>query len=78
MALTRDQIRLLSRVISETKEHEIDCDQFVTHLAEWSERVLGGQSIHDANDSVWQHLSICPECNEEFRVLTEVLKENSQ
>ena len=73
MALTQEQIVRLSQVISQTKEHELDCDEFLGHLAEWSERVLQGESIDNATDSVRGHLSICPECLEEFQVLTEVL-----
>jgi hypothetical protein len=76
MTLKRDQIALLARVISETKDNELDCDEFVVHLAEWSERVRGGQSIQDASEAVLHHLSICPECDEEFKLLTEVLKES--
>ena len=77
MALTRDQIVRLTQVINHTQERELDCDEFVVHLAEWSERVLNGESLSDANDAVQHHLSICPECDEEFRVLMEVLKERS-
>ncbi len=78
MALTEDQIRLLTSVISETKEHELDCDQFLVHLAEWSERVLNGESIANATQEVQNHLKVCPECQEEFEMLMEVLRSNLQ
>ncbi len=76
MALSNEQIKLLTRVVANTREHELDCDEFLTHLAHWSERVQAGDSLEQAKLSVRHHLSICPECNEEFQMLTDVLKEN--
>ncbi len=53
-------------------------DEFVVHLAEWSERVLVGESISNAHDAIQHRLSICPKCKEEFKLLTEVLAGNSK
>lgn len=75
MALSKDQIRLLTQVVAETQEHELDCEEFLNHLAAWSERVNEGESIETASQFVQHHLAICPECSEEFRLLTEVLKD---
>jgi hypothetical protein len=73
MALTPEQVERLSQVIHQTQDQEIDCDDFVRHLAAWSERMINGGSIDEATDEVRGHLSICPECREEFQVLIEVL-----
>lgn len=51
--------------------------KILPHLAAWSERVQAGESIDDANEAVQHHLSICRECNEEFKVLTEILGEGT-
>jgi hypothetical protein len=73
MALTQEQVERLTQVIGQTKDNELDCDEFLPHLAEWSERVQNGESIDNAAELVRGHLSICPECLEEFRILAEVL-----
>lgn len=75
MALTKRQIEILADAVQKTRDEELDCDEFMVHLAAWGERVLQGQSIDDASQSVKHHLHICPECEEEFRVLKEVLSE---
>lgn len=75
MTLTKRQIKILADAIQQTRDEELDCDEFMVHLAAWGERVLQGQSIDDASKSVKHHLQICPECEEEFRVLKEVLSE---
>ena len=73
MALTQEQVARLTQVISQTKDSELDCDEVLRHLAEWSERVQNGESIDNAAESVRGHLSSCPECLEEFQILAEVL-----
>lgn len=77
MAMTKQQITILADAIQKTRDEELDCDEFMVHLAAWSERILDGQSIDKASESVRHHLQICPECEEELRVLNEVLKDGS-
>lgn len=74
MALTKEQIEMLVRVVGITNDAELDCDACLIHLAEWSERLAQGQELEEASDAVKHHLSICPECHEEFEVLLEVLR----
>ena len=76
MALHPKQIELLTELVSDTRERELDCEEFLPHLAAWSERVAAGQSIEEATREVQHHLKVCPECAEEFRVLIEVITEN--
>ena len=78
MALSDDQIRFLTDALNGTRERELDCDEFLVHLAAWSERVLNGEQLSSANDVVQHHLEICHECKEEFDALLEVLESGSQ
>ena len=52
MSMTKQQIALLADAIQKTRDEELDCDEFMVHLATWSERILDGQSIDEASESV--------------------------
>lgn len=77
MPLHPKQIEMLTELVSGTQERELDCEEVLPHLATWAERILSGKSIDDADPAILHHLKICPECAEEFRVLTDVMKENT-
>lgn len=76
MPLNHKQIQTLIELVAKTEDRELDCDEFVNFLAEWSEKVMNGEAVATANASVRHHLDICPECSEEFRMILEILKES--
>jgi Zn finger protein HypA/HybF involved in hydrogenase expression len=75
MALQREQLETLAKLIVQTREHELNCDQCLTHMAELAEAALAGQDRSQLLQEVEHHLSICPECNEEFHVLRSMLED---
>ncbi len=72
----------LGTMLAATRDTEIDCDQFHAHLAAWvdSEAASGGPAQHggaavdaDLHALLEHHRKICPECDEERRVLIRAL-----
>lgn len=66
MPLMRERLRDLLRVIQATEPSEINCDEFLARAAPFLEAFRAGQDIPDELRQVAQHLSVCPECKEEF------------
>lgn len=71
MALTPRQIREMLELVAATRADEIDCDGCLERLAAFAERSRSGLPGSQADDPVRHHLSICPECAEEFAALLE-------
>lgn len=74
MSLSEKEIKGLMRLIGLTKDEEINCEQCLFLVAEFAEQNLAGRSVPEALKAVVQHLSICPECKEEYEYLQLALK----
>jgi len=66
---TRSQLQTLLRMIEATRQHEIDCDEFLHRAAPLLESIAAEQGLPDTLLPVAQHLTVCPECREEFDAL---------
>lgn len=75
MPMSKHEIEELMRLIGLTKDSEINCEQCLALVAEFAEQELAGRSIHDGLEAVEHHLSICPECREEYEALQRALGE---
>lgn len=75
MPMSKHEIEELMRLIGLTKDSEINCEQCLALVAEFAEQQLAGRSIHDGLKAVEHHLSICPECREEYEALQRALGE---
>lgn len=75
MSLNKDQLTALAGVVGKTHEHEINCDECLADIGEYVEQKLGGNESPEGMDKVIHHLSICPECQDEYEVLKAALKE---
>ena len=73
--LTADQLRALAGLLAETRPHELTCDEWVDHVAGYTEAVLAGTPPPVEAELVEQHLALCPECREEFRALLAALRD---
>ncbi len=62
-------------MVTLTTEDEINCDQCLSHIAQFAERELAGKSSSEALTAVEHHLSICVECREEYEVLRQALSD---
>lgn len=73
-SLTPQQVEALVCLVAETREQEFDCSQCQHHVSEFAEKQLAGMPLSEALACVEHHLTVCPECREEFRALEEVLR----
>lgn len=74
MPLSKKEIDGLVQLIGLTKDHEINCEQCLSLIAEFAERELAGKPIPEGLKAVEHHLSICAECREEYQALQRALK----
>ena len=75
MSLSKKEIDGLIRLLGLTKDDEIDCDRFLSLVAEFAEQALAGKTIPKELKAVEHHLSICAECREEYEALQQALKD---
>jgi hypothetical protein len=69
MRSKQERLRGLLRVVQATEPSEIDCDEFLVRVAPFLEALTARHDIPDQLRQVAQHLSVCPECKEEFDAL---------
>lgn len=72
--LTKKQIQELVRQVGATREREMDCTECQSCFGEFAERQLAGLPVDEALALVQQHLTLCPECKEEFEALEKILR----
>lgn len=65
----RKQLDALLRLVSATEIDEIDCDEFLKRAGALLESLVPGQALPEGLALISQHLSVCPECREEFDAL---------
>lgn len=73
MPMSKHEIEDLMRLVGLTEDSEINCEQCLALVAEFAEHELAGKSMHEGLKAVEHHLSICPECREEYEALQRAL-----
>ena len=73
MPLSDEQVLALLRICRETHEDEIDCEQFLTFMAEYAEARAEGRALPPALSKIEEHERLCANCRDECRALVEVL-----
>lgn len=76
--LSASELATLLRLVRRTAEHELDCDQCLTHMPELAEAGAGGRPASELLRQVEQHLGVCPECREEFEALRAALRPDGE
>ena len=74
MKLEEQQLLNLLHTLERTQDEEWDCDQCLSAVAAYAENELAGKTPTEALAHVEQHLSICPDCREEYRALLRALQ----
>ena len=74
MKLNSDQEASLKKVLSITRDEEINCNECLDRVAEFAERELQGVPVSAALEAVEHHLTLCVECREEYESLLVALK----
>ena len=72
--LNRDDVVKLVRVVAETHEAEIGCDECFERLDIFAETELSGVDASAAMPLVGDHLDKCADCRSEFEALLTALR----
>jgi len=75
MLLDQSKVKLLLDALLLTKEVEIDCDECFDSIAEFAESQLSGLEVPEALILIDNHIRICADCNEEFRMLKKAISD---
>lgn len=75
MAMSREELESLMRLIRHTGRHEINCEECLMKVSEFAEHAVQGGPVPDTLQPIEQHLAICGECREEYDLLRKVLSE---
>jgi hypothetical protein len=68
-----DVVKLV-RVVAETREAEIGCDECFEQLDSFAESELSGVEVSAAMPLVGDHLEKCADCRSEFEALLTALR----
>ena len=74
MMVKRGEVVKLVRVIAETHETEIDCDECFERLDRFAEMELSGLEASAAMPLVSDHLDKCADCRSKFEALLRALR----
>lgn len=72
--LTAPQVGALVKLIGQTRDVEFDCGECIAHVGEFAETQLAGRPLDEALAKVEHHLTLCPECHEEWLALMKILE----
>lgn len=73
MSLSKLEIEQLLKLVGQTKDRELNCEECLARVAEFAESQLSGKSVLASLQAVEQHLAVCGECREEYEALQKVL-----
>ncbi len=74
MGLSSDQINQLAQLVANTAVDEIDCDEFLRRVGDLVSALADRRAMTSSLLEAAQHLTVCPECDEELRALLELLE----
>ena len=72
--LKRDDVVKLVRVVAETREIEIGCDECFERLDRFAEAELSGLEARSEMPLVGDHLDKCADCRSKFEALLTALR----
>ena len=71
----RPDWRKLLQWLERTSAEEIDCDEFLARSARLAEALRAGDTLPRDAAAALQHLTVCPECEEEFEALRRAVQD---
>lgn len=75
MKLSKEQISGLLIALKHTHEDELNCEQFLSKMAELAESDMAKVQACSELQKAVKHVALCPECREEFEMLQDLLDE---
>ncbi len=73
MRLRDEQLRSLLSASRETRDVEIDCDEFLALMAEYAEVRADGRPAPKSLEKACAHERLCANCREELAALVEIV-----
>jgi hypothetical protein len=73
MKLRDEQVRAVLGVSRETRDVEIDCEDFLSLMAEYAEVRAEGRAVPERLEKAVAHERLCESCHEELAALVEIL-----
>jgi hypothetical protein len=72
------ELRVLLKLLAQTKPQEVSCDDVAEALAEFTEMQRRGENVAHLMPLVHHHLEMCPGCREEYEALMQALDYEAQ
>jgi hypothetical protein len=73
MRLRDQQVQGFLDALSKTRDVEIDCDDFLSLMAEYAEVRAEARAVPEKLEMASAHEKLCPSCREELAALVEIL-----
>lgn len=68
-----EKMQKMMAMLSNTQEVELTCDDVFALLDQFTELAAQGEDVRKLMPLVQQHLDMCEDCREEYRVLESIL-----
>ena len=75
MNISHKELLTLLRLVDITHPEEIDCEEFLSLVSGYLEKIDDGHVAPEGYDDFLHHLKVCPECLEEFEALYEAFRD---
>ncbi len=76
--LRNETVLGLLRLLEETDEEELSCNEIFMRLDEFVEREVDQKDAAKLMPVIREHLDTCPDCCEEFEALLEVIEKTEE
>ncbi len=77
LRIDKEKFQQMLKVIEQTREDELSCDEVESLICQFSEIVQDGGEAASLMPLLQHHLELCPDCREEFEALLRVLGQSS-
>jgi hypothetical protein len=77
LRIDKEKFHQMLKVIEQTREDELSCDEVEALIAQFSEIIQDGGNSASLMPLIQHHLGICADCREEFEALLRVLSQSS-
>lgn len=74
MAESHEKMTELLKMLAATRPEEVTCDECFEQLAEFADHKLLGKSVPESLRLIEEHLALCGECHEEYKILLKALR----
>lgn len=68
-----EKMQKMMAMLSNTREEELTCDEVFALLDQFAELAVQGEDVAQLMPLVKQHLDMCEDCREEFKVLQNIV-----